>query len=400
VVAASESRSYAEASRLLKELAELEVSAKQCQRVAQRVGAERLEERQRQSEAYESLPLPQQQKSQPATAPANSWEGRVATVIVDGGRAQVRDERWGTPKPPGQRRNWWREPKVACLATFLSRPQEHDPLPEIPACLLDPLWVIPRVQEMKRSQRGERGETTQSQRPTAIPTDWTAVLPPSSPERWSPEPLVRTVVATFGPYQRLGPLAAAEAWYRGFALAPRKAFLGDGHLANWSLHQQQFSHYTPIADLMHALSYVYTAALESTREMESCWRRYCGWARQVWQGGVEKVLAELEALAQAAHEDSAAGTLHECLTYLRHNAPRMRYDQYRRMGLPITTTLIESTVKQINRRMKGTEKFWGPGGEAQLQLCSDRLSQTAPLEQYWQRHATHQTGFRKHRAKT
>ncbi len=35
----------------------------------------------------------------------------------------------------------------------------------------------------------------------------------------------------------------------------------------------------------------------------------------------------------------------------------MKYDQYRRQGLPITSSPIESTVKQINRRVKGSEKF-------------------------------------------
>jgi len=35
---------------------------------------------------------------------------------------------------------------------------------------------------------------------------------------------------------------------------------------------------------------------------------------------------------------------------------------YRREGLPITSTLVESLIKQVNQRMKGTEKFWARGG--------------------------------------
>jgi hypothetical protein len=34
----------------------------------------------------------------------------------------------------------------------------------------------------------------------------------------------------------------------------------------------------------------------------------------------------------------------------------MRY-KYRRSGLPITTSLVESVHKQLNRRIKATEKF-------------------------------------------
>ena len=61
----------------------------------------------------------------------------------------------------------------------------------------------------------------------------------------------------------------------------------------------------------------------------------------------------------------------------------MNYPEYRRGGLPTTSALMESLVKEINIRVKGTEKFWndGPSGEAILQiraaaLCDDdRLSE-------------------------
>ena len=40
----------------------------------------------------------------------------------------------------------------------------------------------------------------------------------------------------------------------------------------------------------------------------------------------------------------------------------MQYDAYRREGLPITSSHMESTVKRFNRRVKGTEKFWSEEG--------------------------------------
>lgn len=36
----------------------------------------------------------------------------------------------------------------------------------------------------------------------------------------------------------------------------------------------------------------------------------------------------------------------------------MRYNGYRRPGLPIVPSRVESTVKRFNHRVKGTEKFW------------------------------------------
>ena len=62
----------------------------------------------------------------------------------------------------------------------------------------------------------------------------------------------------------------------------------------------------------------------------------------------------------------------------------MRYDDYRRQGLPIMTSAVESVIKQINRRVKGSEKFWSePGAEAILQLRADYLSETETMSRFW-----------------
>ena len=66
-----------------------------------------------------------------------------------------------------------------------------------------------------------------------------------------------------------------------------------------------------------------------------------------------------------------------------------------REGLPITSCYIESTIKQINHRVKGTEKVWAPAGcEAVLQLRADYLSDTQPMADFWQRRQNRMTGQR------
>ena len=83
------------------------------------------------------------------------------------------------------------------------------------------------------------------------------------------------------------------------------------------------------------------------------------------------------------------------LTYLVNQQSRMNYPDYRRRGLPVTSSHIESAVKQINQRVKGSEKFWGiEGGEALLQLRADQLSDTQPLSPYWIRRSRNATGTR------
>lgn len=62
----------------------------------------------------------------------------------------------------------------------------------------------------------------------------------------------------------------------------------------------------------------------------------------------------------------------------------MDYPRYRCLGLPIFSAPVESTIKQVNRRSKGREKFWLRGGaEAVLQVQSAYLSQDERAQRLW-----------------
>jgi hypothetical protein len=86
------------------------------------------------------------------------------------------------------------------------------------------------------------------------------------------------------------------------------------------------------------------------------------------------------------------------LRYLKNNADKMRYDLYRCQGLPIMTSAVESVIKMINRRVKGSEKFWSePGAEAILQLRADYLSETEIMSRFWLAREAHAGTGRPHR---
>ena len=52
---------------------------------------------------------------------------------------------------------------------------------------------------------------------------------------------------------------------------------------------------------------------------------------------------------------------------------------YRKQGLPLTSSLMESTIKQINIRMKGSEKFFGKATcETLLHLPADSINHSRP----------------------
>lgn len=408
VQAGTKDTSYQGASETLAEQAEIKVSAKQCERIVQRIGRERLDETAQSVAEWEGLPLPQRRES-PANGPQNPWDARVAAVEFDGGRVQLRDATWGEKKAKvlGEKRSWWRESKAACLMTFSSRVSTEDPLPDLPECLRNPLFAVPRFLAIGHSARvdsqGQGGVETRESCGSAADAPRTPELSVDQEQstRWSPEPLVRSVTATCQSYDHLAEITLAAAWQRGFTAADRKAFLGDGLQVNWRLHREYFPDYEPIVDLMHALSYVYASAIASSGQYEQGWRRYEEWANAVWRGQVDTVIRDIRFLQTTTSDEAVLQQLDRSLTYLSNNAPRMQYAKYRRLGLPLTTSHIESVQKQFNMRLKGTEKYWcAEGVEPVIQLRADRISETKPLESFWKRRATSQTGFRKRRTRT
>ena len=75
----------------------------------------------------------------------------------------------------------------------------------------------------------------------------------------------------------------------------------------------------------------------------------------------------------------------EARSYLRNNRGRMDYPRYRRMGLPTTSSLVESLVGEFNARVKGKQKHWTrPGGaESILQLRAAFLSEDGRLSRFF-----------------
>jgi len=188
-------------------------------------------------------------------------------------------------------------------------------------------------------------------------------------------------------------MMAAEADVRGFFTAKKKAFLGDGQSYNWTIQKRWFPEFVDIADYVHAVEYIYTAA-ETVHTDAACrWQQYLAWSTACWQGEAEKVIAELgdwqSRLGPLPEGEKVPDTdprkiIHGTLTYFTNSCGRMDYPRYRREGLPVTSSLAESLVKQVSKRVKGTEKFWnnGPSGEAILQLRAAVIADGERL-QHW-----------------
>jgi hypothetical protein len=349
--------SFALASQTLRLLADVSLSGRHVGRLTEAIGAELVARRDEQAEAHRTRNLEVQVPNTPG----------VVAVEVDGGRYQRRTEGLGC----GARQPQWREDKVACLVTLTSTTHDTDPQPEPPACFLDRRHVN-RLTSCPTHQEPEIGRE--------------AVEPTASPEliAWQPNRLVRTCVASTRDSNEFGYLVAAEAKARNFEAATRQAFVADGQAYNWAIQKRWFAAYTPVVDFIHVLGYVWQAASAIGDGEAGQWDRYAAWMRGCWQGHVSGVLAELDAEQQrigAAPAEAEVADPRVVLArvrgYLRNNAERMKYPEYRQAGLPVTSSWVESLIKEINFRVKGTEKFWNESGaEAVLQvraavLCDD-----------------------------
>jgi hypothetical protein len=215
-----------------------------------------------------------------------------------------------------------------------------------------------------------------------------ALVPPAD---WHPKRLVRTVLSSMAESKDFGKQMAREAKRRRFPEAAVKAFLGDGLPWNWSIWKRHFPEFTPILDFIHVLSYLFLAAKAAHTVAEDAWSQYLAWMRGAWQGEASQILEELRAWQAKLGEPPADAPDHEprkvlsrTITYLENNQGRMKYPEYRRQGLPVTTAWMESLVKEVNYRVKGTEMFWNDpeGAEAILQVRAAALSDDERLAKH------------------
>ena len=364
--------SFAQAHRSLEVLAELSISTKHVWRITKRLGQERGQQRDAAVAAMQAGDL----------QPVHVEPPMVAAVHLDAGKIQLRIAGRG----PGVREPHWADTKVGCFLTYTPISGDSDPQPEPPALFLDP----PRVMRLCREMERVRGTPAEECRASAITAD-EPLLVEQQPQIERAERLVRTAVATLESVEPFGWMVAAEAKARGFYQAAVKAVLGDG--GNWigPLADLHFPGFTQILDFLHLLVHLYAAATAAHRgRAKLAWSLYEQWLRWAWSGQIKPLIAGLQAQGERlgpappkTSDDDPRRIVSLALEYVKSNAHRMDYANYRQAGLPITSTAVESLIKQFNKRVKGTEQFWMKGGgEAILQVRAAYLSEDDRVDRF------------------
>jgi hypothetical protein len=357
VSAAATSKSFAQAQSQLDTLGEITMSDRHLGRLAREAGQTLLGEQRERAERHARKELPIEVENLP----------ELAVVETDGGRIRTRQEGQG----PGTHAPAWRESKTALFQRMTSETHADDPCPELPDFLKNRKHIRQLVLEMSGSADG--APAPQDEEPGSEPAI----------RHQAPKRLMRTCLSSLDDSETFGTLMAAEAHRKGFYQAPRRAFVADGMKCNWTIWKRHFPTFTPIVDLLHVVSYLYHAAVAIGESEDFGWGLCVEWTRAVWQGRVSEVIGELSEWLEVQVpceepllETDPKAIVGSALTYLKNNAPRMDYPQYRRAGLPLTSVLVESLIKEINYRVKGTEKFWNDpsGADPILALKAASLS--------------------------
>jgi hypothetical protein len=379
----SKTPSFADAAEDLEEMAQIRISPRYLETLVERVGDEWAQNRDVDVAAFRKDELKRDYPQAPA----------VSAVMLDGGRAQTRADE----KPPGVYEPGWKETKVACCLTLESATSSQDPQSEPPQQFLDPPRVAKLVKQIKaRTGKGTRGKDEDELKKAGSAAKNKRPKQRRRRKR-RVKRLVRTTIATMANSEKFGWQVAAEVHRRSLDKAGRKACVCDGQRCNWTIFEMHLegSGFIAILDFLHLLVYLYAAAYaamgKGVAQKFKAWQLYERWLRMAWSGKASELLMDLTqaseklgAPTKGADEQDPRRIVAEAVTYVTNNQERMDYPRYRMLGLPISSAPVESVIKQFNRRVKGSEKFWLKNGlEAVLQVRAAYLSQDDRANRNW-----------------
>lgn len=355
-----EVRSFERAAVTLRRVVGQTISASTIRRLAKQVGQE-LADPELQS---------QRSDAKQVVVPA------AAVVSCDGGRIRTRQ--------PGQGRgvvlsgeNGWRETKNASFERMTlnkGHSDSEDSCPELPTSFR----TVEKVAKIAENS------------PPSI--DASPGQPRDCVVYEGPDRVLRTAISSMASSDEFGPLMQQEARRRRFYESPLRAFLGDGLNWNWSIWKDFFPTFVPILDFIHAIQYVFSAAMALGLEATEAWATYVKFVTLCWQGDLDEVIEQLTDVCHARGvplqeriaDDAPYKPITDAIRYLQNNRTRMDYPRYRCLGLPVTSAPMESLIKQINLRVKGTEMFWDDpdGAEAILHIRAAAISEDDRLDSY------------------
>jgi hypothetical protein len=172
----------------------------------------------------------------------------------------------------------------------------------------------------------------------------------------------------------------AESMRRGLNSARRVIVLTDGAKYNKTITSEYFPQAIHIIDMYHALEHLsdFVKALNPARPVEL----HEALSQLLYEGRVEElVLAMRSALPRSGSRRKEA---EKEIPYFEENASRMRYAQFRSLGLFVGSGVIEAGCKtQVGQRLKKSGMFWTVKGANAIIALRNCIA-SGDFEQFWE----------------
>ena len=177
--------------------------------------------------------------------------------------------------------------------------------------------------------------------------------------------------------------ALREAGRRCFDEAPRRAVLGDGAPWIWNWADEHAPGAIQIVDIFHAKGHLFDVAKAvygAGTHLADQWGKQR--RDELDQGRIDDILAALRGHAETCDD------ARKCADYIDHNRDRMRYPEFRAMGLCVATGVVEGGCKNIvaSRLKRGGMHWTVAGANAIMALRCAILSNR--FDDFWERRAS------------
>jgi len=174
-----------------------------------------------------------------------------------------------------------------------------------------------------------------------------------------------------------------EAWRRGWEWATLRMVIGDGAIWIWNLADLHFPGAIQIVDLYHARQHLWAVAALLFPNHSAQQNRWIVSAQRLLdQGRIESLVKRLRTIP--SEKDEVVQKLSLEAEYFERNAPRMRYPEFRKLGLFVGSGVVEAGCKTvIASRLKCSGMFWTvDGANAIVALRCSLLN--GRFENYWE----------------
>ena len=186
----------------------------------------------------------------------------------------------------------------------------------------------------------------------------------------------KRVVAVLGTVDEFKPVLWLISVKEGIVQCPTVVWLSDGGKGFWRIFRECYSSFaTGILDFYHAVQNVWKGAkvwLDGRTKKALSWFE-CA-RKRIRYNRARGVINELRSvLATDQLTEQGQEALEKLTNYLLNHTDHMKYDDYKNLGLPIGSGIVESTCKWlIQQRFKGVGMRWSENGF--VLLCSLRVA--------------------------